>query len=59
MYTNQNKEFVKLEMIEKNKDSSETFLILKPDALRKLAGLLPQLQTHYVSALQRKKVNIR
>ena len=37
MYTNQNKEFVKLEMIKNIKDSSETFLILKQDALSKLA----------------------
>ena len=59
MYTNQNKEFVKFEMIKKNKDSSETFLILKQDALHKLARLLPLLQTHYVSALQGKKVSIR
>ena len=59
MYTNQNEKFVKLEMIKKNKDSSETILILKQDALRKLARLLPQLQTDYVSALQGKKVNIR
>ena len=56
MYTNQNKEFVKFEMVKKNKDSSETFLILKQDVLHKLARLLPQLQTHYVSALQGKKV---
>ena len=59
MYTNQNKEFVKFEMIKKNKDSSETFLILKQDALHKLARLLPQLQKHYVSALQGQKVNVR
>ena len=59
MYTNQNKEFVKLEMIKNIKDSSETFLILKQDALSKLARLLPQLQTHYVSVLQGEKVNIR
>ena len=59
MYTNQNNEFVKLEIIKKNNDSSETFLILKPDGVRKLARLLPQLQTHYVSALQGKKVNLR
>ena len=58
MYTNQNKEFVKFEMIKKNKDSSETFLILKQDALHKLARLLPQLQKHYVSALQGQKVNV-
>ena len=59
MYINQRKEFVKLEMIEKNKDSSQTFPILKQDALHKLARLLPQLQTHCVSALKEKKVNIR
>ena len=59
MYTNQNKEFVKFEMIKKNKDSSETFLILKQDALHKFARLLPQLQKHYVSALQGQKVNVR
>ena len=58
-YTNQNKEFVKLEMIKKNRDSSEIILILKHDALRKFARLLPQLQKHYASALQGKKVNIR
>ena len=59
MFTNQNKEFVKLIKIKKNKDSSETFLILKQNAQRKLARLLPQLQTHYESALQGKKVNVR
>ena len=59
MYTNQNKEFIKLEMIKKNKDSTETFLVLEQDTLRKLARLLPQLQTHYLSALQGKTVNIR
>ena len=43
-YTNQNKEFVKLELVKKNKDSSETYLSLKQETLRKLAHLLPQLQ---------------
>ena len=59
MYTNQNKEFVKLELVKKNKDSSETYLILKQETLRKLSRLLPQLQKQYISALQGQKINVR
>ena len=58
-YTNQNKEFVKLELVKKNKDSSETYLSLKQETLRKLTRLLPQLQKQYMSALQGQKINVR
>ena len=59
LYTNQKKEFVKLELIKKNDDSAETFRTLKRCGFIQLVRWLDPLQTYYVSALQGQKVNVR